>query len=72
MTKTEKLADSAKIIVDGIAFSVSEDKIYAVNLHSLKYKACFSKGGKLLYSNMSEKELKVINETLKDNMEFLG
>lgn len=41
MTKTEKIADSARIIVDGIAFSVSGDKIYVVNLHSLKYRACF-------------------------------
>lgn len=71
MTKTEKIADSAKIIVDGIAFSVSGDKIYVVNLHSLKYRACFSKKGKLLYSNMSEKTLKRVNETLNDNMEFL-
>lgn len=71
MTETEKIADRAKIIVDGLAFEKKNNSIVVTNIHNIRYKAQLSLSGKILNTNMSSKNIERIYEILRTNMEFL-
>jgi hypothetical protein len=70
-SKTERIADEAKMIVDGIAFKVVGDYIYAINLKNIHYRAKISKDMKIISTNMSDSAIKHTKEVLRLNIDFM-
>ena len=72
MSKTEKLAIEADMIVEGIAFKVNNEYIDVVNLRNIRYRSKYRKADlKLVASNMSDESIEKVTEILKKNHEFL-
>lgn len=75
MTKTDEYAARAKIIVAGLAVIVVGDdddgRFLVVNLHSLHYRALFTKQGLLISTNMSQKTAARATKMLCRNLKYL-
>ena len=66
------VADAADIIVNGYAFSVSEDCIRVLNLGSPSRAAVLSSTGEVLETSMDGIELSIVNDYFRRNREFLA
>jgi hypothetical protein len=71
MTKTEQYMERAKIVVAGLAVIEGEDDFLVVNLNSPHYKSVFTKDGRLIITNMSQKSVDKVSKMLSKNMKYL-
>ena len=68
----EKIADNAKIIVNGYAFSIREDGFISIlNLDHPECAMVVSKTGELLETNMDGIEQKIVLELCRRNLQFM-
>lgn len=71
MTKTEKYALDAKIIVDGIAFIEYWNGYLVVDLDNIRFKATIDRGMNITTTNMPDKTVEYLKHIVDINRRFL-
>ncbi len=71
MTDILKVADDAKMIVNGYAYTPKENQIRVLNLNRPRKAAVLSNDGKIIETTMDDIELEIVKEYFYNNREFL-
>lgn len=71
MIDIEKIADEADLIVNGYAFTVSQNQIKILNLNFPDCATNLALDGKVLETNMNDIELSIVLDYFKQNSKFL-
>ena len=72
MTDILKVADDAKMIVNGYAYTPKDDQIRILNLNHPKNAAVLSSDGKIIETTMDDIELEIVKGYFYNNREFLA
>ena len=68
----EKIADSAQMIVDGYAFSQTEEEfIRVLNLHTPHHALVMTENAEILETNMDDIEISIVCKLWNRNKKFL-
>ncbi|MBO6305416.1 MAG: hypothetical protein J6M62_10130 [Selenomonadaceae bacterium] len=72
MTDILKVADDAKMIVNGYAYTPKEGQICVLNLNRPQKAAVLSNDGKIIETTMDDIELEIVKGYFYNNREFLA
>ena len=68
----QKVAEAADMIVDGYAFTESDNIVRVLNLYLPDAALVLDRNGKILEANMSPTERQTVLDLWKRNSEFMG
>ena len=71
MPDIKTIADKADVIINGYAFTRSEDRIQVLNLNSPDKAAVFSADGQVLETTMDDIELSIASRYLQQNLKYM-
>ena len=71
MTDPKKIADTADMIINGYAFTRSDDNVRVLNLNSVGSAAVIGKDNEVIETSMDDIELDIVMNYYKRNKAFL-
>lgn len=71
MPDIKNIADNADIIVNGYAFTRSDDHIQVLNLNSPDKAVVFNADGEVLETTMDDIELSIASRYLQQNLKYM-
>lgn len=71
MLDIKTIADKADVIVNGYAFTRSENSIRVLNLNGPDKAAVFNNNGELQETSMDDIELSIVSRYLQQNMKYM-
>ena len=71
MTDPKKIAETADMIVNGYAFTRSDDNVRVLNLNSVGSAAVIGKDNEVIETSMDDIELDIVMNYYKRNKAFL-
>lgn len=70
-SKLQAIADNADVIVNGYAFTKSNDRIFVLNLNKPDRAAVLRSSGEVLETSMDDIELSIVTEYLQRNLKYM-
>ena len=70
-SKLQAIADNADVIVNGYAFTKSNDRISVLNLNKPDRAAVLRPSGEVLETSMDDIELSIVTEYLQRNVKYM-
>ena len=70
-SKLQAIADNADVIVNGYAFTKSNDRIFVLNLNKPDRAAVLRPSGEVLETSMDDIELSIVTEYLQRNLKYM-
>ena len=70
-SKLQAIADNADVIVNGYAFTKSDDRIFVLNLNKPDRAAVLRSSGAVLETSMDDIELSIVTEYLQRNLKYM-
>ena len=70
-SKLQAIADNADVIVNGYAFTKSNDRIFVLNLNKPDRAAVLRSSGEVLETSMDDIELAIVTEYLQRNLKYM-
>ncbi len=70
-SKLQAIADNADVIVNGYAFTKSDDRIFVLNLNKPDRAAVLRPSGEVLETSMDDIELSIVTEYLQRNLKYM-
>ena len=70
-SKLQAIADNADVIVNGYAFTKSDDRIFVLNLNKPDRAAVLRSSGEVLETSMDDIELSIVTEYLQRNLKYM-
>ena len=70
-SKHQANADNADVIVNGYAFTKSDDRIFVLNLNKPDRAAVLRSSGEVLETSMDDIELSIVTEYLQRNLKYM-
>ena len=70
-SKLQAIADNADVIVNGYAFTKSDDRIFVLNLNNPDRAAVLRSSGEVLETSMDDIELSILTEYLQRNLKYM-
>lgn len=70
-SKLQAIADNADVIVNGYAFTKSNDRISVLNLNKSDRAAVLRPSGEVLETSMDDIELSIVTEYLQRNLKYM-
>lgn len=70
-SKLQAIADNADVIVNGYAFTKSDDRIFVLNLNKPDRAAVLRSSGEALETSMDDIELSIVTEYLQRNLKYM-
>lgn len=70
-SKLQAIADNADVIVNGYAFTKSDDRIFVLNLNKPDKAAVLRSSGEVLETSMDDIELSIVTEYLQRNLKYM-
>ena len=70
-SKLQAIADNADVIVNGYAFTKSDDRIFVLNLNKPDRVAVLRSSGEVLETSMDDIELSIVTEYLQRNLKYM-
>ena len=70
-SKLQAIADNADVIVNGYAFTKSNDRISVLNLNKPDGAAVLRPSGEVLETSMDDIELSIVTEYLQRNLKYM-
>lgn len=70
-SKLQAIADNADVIVNGYAFTKSDDRIFVLNLNKPDRAAVLRSSGEVLETSMDDIELSIVTEYLQRNLKYI-
>ena len=70
-SKLQAIADNAGVIVNGYAFTKSDDRIFVLNLNKPDRAAVLRSSGEVLETSMDDIELSIVTEYLQRNLKYM-
>ena len=70
-SKLQAIADNADVIVNGYAFTKSDDRIFVLNLNKPDRAAVLRSSGEVLETSMDDIELSIVTEYLQCNLKYM-
>ena len=70
-SKLQAIADNADVIVNGYAFTNSDDRIFVLNLTKPDRAAVLRSSGEVLETSMDDIELSIVTEYLQRNLKYM-
>ena len=70
-SKLQAIADNADVIVNGYAFTKSDDLIFVLNLNKPDRAAVLRSSGEVLETSMDDIELSIVTEYLQRNLKYM-
>ena len=70
-SKLQDIADNADVIVNGYAFTKSDDRIFVLNLNKPDRAAVLRSSGEVLETSMDDIELSIVTEYLQRNLKYM-
>ena len=70
-SKLQAIADNADVIVNGYAFTKSDDRIFVLNLNKPDRAAVLRSSGEVLETSMDDIELAIVTEYLQRNLKYM-
>ena len=71
MLDIKTIADRAKVIINGYAFTREDDRIHVLNLNSPTKAIVFSSDGEVLETTMDDIEISIARRYLLQNMKYM-
>ena len=70
-SKLQAIADNADVIVNGYAFTKSDDRIFVLNLNKPDRAAVLRSSGEVLETSMDDIERSIVTEYLQRNLKYM-